>query len=150
VILRQLTQIEVETEPWKSWNAYVDLLAMECYSDLAPEQRPAHLVFWYNSEVLNGGHFQYFENRGTAQLDATINALGLLDAVCQQAVLRDAGEFWLKRDRPHPQTVQEFCEIALEGEMNDYDSRFNGCLPSLNDVLETHLKNHQSSFIRII
>jgi hypothetical protein len=26
-----------------------------------PEQRPAHLVFWYESEVENGGHFQYFE-----------------------------------------------------------------------------------------
>jgi hypothetical protein len=45
---------------------------------LSAEQRPAHLVFWYESEVQNGGHFQYFENRGTEHLAATIEALGFI------------------------------------------------------------------------
>lgn len=65
MITRSLTKQEVEAEPFRVWNAYVDLLAMEKYGALSREQRPAFLVFWYESEVQNGGHFQYFENRGT-------------------------------------------------------------------------------------
>ncbi len=55
---------------------------MEDYDDLSPEQRPAHLVYWYESEVQNGGHLQYFENRGTEHLAAAVKALGSLGAIC--------------------------------------------------------------------
>ena len=48
--------------------------------DLTPEQRRAHLVFWYESEMQNGGHLQYFENRGAEHLEETVYALGLLGA----------------------------------------------------------------------
>lgn len=51
MILRSLTKQEVEAEPYRVWNAFVDVLAMEDYGQLSPEQRPAHLVFWYESEV---------------------------------------------------------------------------------------------------
>jgi len=61
---RMLTKPQVDAEPFRIWNACVDLLATEDYRDLGKEQRPAHLVFWYESEVQNGGHLQYFENRG--------------------------------------------------------------------------------------
>ena len=33
------------------------------YEDLAEVQRKAHLVFWYDLQVNNGGHLQYFENQ---------------------------------------------------------------------------------------
>jgi hypothetical protein len=65
---RTLTKGEVEKEPYRVWNAYVDLLAVEDHRDLVPEQRAVYLVFWYESEVQNGGHLQYFENRGTVLL----------------------------------------------------------------------------------
>jgi hypothetical protein len=46
----------------------VNLPSSEDYANLSEERRPAHLVFWYESEVQNGGHLQCFENRGrTAQ-----------------------------------------------------------------------------------
>jgi hypothetical protein len=108
MILRSLTKQEVEAKPYKVWNAYVDLLTMEEHDRLAPEQRPAHLVFWYESEVQNGGHFQYFENRGTEHLDATVEALGLLGATCQQQILREAGEQWLSRSSTSVKTAEEF------------------------------------------
>jgi hypothetical protein len=150
MIIRSLTKDEVAAEPFRVWNAFVDVLAMEDYSDLSPEQRPAHLVFWYESEVQNGGHFQYFENRGTEHLAATIEALGLLGATCQQQVLREAGELWLSRSRPRVQTAQEFCDTALEGEFDAFDSRFHACSPSLQHSLETHLERHQSLFVSVI
>src|SRR5262245_3601206 len=150
MIIRSLTKDEVAAEPFRVWNAFVDVLAMEDYGDLSPEQRPAHLVFWYESEVQNGGHFQYFENRGTEHLAATIEALGLLGATCQQQVLREAGELWLSRSRPRVQTAQEFCDTALEGEFDAFDSRFHACSPSLQHGLETHLERHQSLFVSVI
>lgn len=149
MITRSLTKQEVEAEPFRVWNAYVNLLAMEDYHDLSPEQHPAYWVFWYEYEVQNGGHFQYFENRGTEHLAATIEALGLLGAACQQQVLREAGELWLSRFRPRVQTAQEFCDTALEGEFETLDSRLHACSPTLQQCLEAHLDSHQSSFISV-
>lgn len=146
---RTLTKHEVEAEPFRVWNAYVDLLAMEDYHDLSPEQRPAHLFFWYESEVQNGGHFQYFENHGTERLAATIEALGLLGAACQQQVLREAGELWLSHSRPRIQTAQEFCDTALEDEFESFDSRFHACSPSLQQSLEAHLDRHRAVFVSV-
>lgn len=149
MILRSLTKQEVDAEPFRVWNAFVNVLAMEDYAALSPEQRPAHLVFWYESEVQNGGHFQYFENCGTGHLAATIEALGLLGASCQQQVLREAGERWLSRSRPHIQTVQEFCDAALEGEFDTFDSRFHDCSPALQQRLESYLEQHRALFVSV-
>src|SRR5262245_43340757 len=147
--IRILSKRDADEEPFRVWNAFVDLLAMEDYQDLTPEQRAAHLVFWYESEVQNGGHFQFFENRGTQQLGETIEALGLLGATCQQAVLREAGETWLSRSRPGIETVEEFCATALEGEFEEFDARFHKCVPPLCMKLEEYLNNHRSSFVVI-
>jgi len=149
MITRTLTEAEVAAEPSRVWNAFVDILAMEDYDDLSPEQRTAQLVFWYESEVQNGGHFQYFENRGTELLAATIDGLGLLGALCQQQVLSEAGEMWLSHSRPHIQTAQEVCDAALEEQFEDFDSRFHSCSPSLQQTLETYLARHQSLFVRV-
>ena len=149
MILRTLTKQEVEAAPYEVWNAFVDLLSMEDFSDLSPEQRPAHLAFWYESEVQNGGHFQYFENRGTEHLAATVEALGLLGATCQQQVLREAGELWLSHTRSRIETAEEFCEGALEGEFDAFDSRFHDCSPSLQQCLEAYLEQHQALFVSV-
>jgi hypothetical protein len=78
---RTLTNGEVEREPYRVWNAYVDLLAVEDHRDLVPEQRAAYLVFWYESEVQNGGHLQYFENRGTVLLARLLRRSACLERV---------------------------------------------------------------------
>ena len=149
MILRSLTQQQVEAAPSEIWNAFVDLLAKEELASLSLEQRPAHHVFSYESEVQNGGHFQYFANRGTEHLAATFAALGLLGATCQQQVLRQAGERWLSRSRPYFETAQEFCEAALEGEFSAFDARFHDCSPSLPQCLEAYLAKHQALFVTV-
>src|SRR5258707_8156371 len=109
---RTLTKQQADAEPFRVWNAYVRLLAGERYEDLSPEQRPAHLVFWYESEVQNGGHPQYFENRGTEHLSATIEALRALGGVCQQQVLLEAGEAGVHPSPPRHPTPPEVFEAA--------------------------------------
>jgi len=150
MIIRSLTKQEVEAEPFRVWNAFVNLLAMEDYEQLSSEQRSAQLIFWYDSEVQNGGHLQFFENRGTKHLAETIKALGLLDATSQQQILREAGELWLSRSRPRIQTAQEFCDTALEGEFDALDSRFYKSTPTLTQRLEAYLASHQELFVSVI
>src|SRR5260370_37331532 len=96
---RTLTKQQADAEPFRVWNAYVRLLAGERYEDLSPEQRPAHLVFWYESEVKNGGHLQFFENRGREHLTPTIEGVGGGGGICPTPVLPEAGGAWLNCPR---------------------------------------------------
>src|SRR5580704_12188416 len=120
MILRTLTKLQAEKEPFLVWNAYVNLIATENYADLDSIQRPAHLVFWYESEVQNGGHLQYFENRGSHHLGETIEVLGLLGASCQQRILQEAADKYLGRPRRRPHSVEAFCAKALEDEFSAF------------------------------
>jgi hypothetical protein len=147
---RIVTKQKVEAWPPSVWNAYVDLLAMEPYDELAPEQRPAHLVFWYESEVQNGGHLQYFENRGTGRLGETVEALELLEANCQQQILREAGELFLGRERSRIASVEEFVAAAQDGEFKAFDRRFYACSPPLQERLQAYLTLHESAFVTIV
>lgn len=135
MIKRKLTQEVVAREPWQVWNSFIDLLAMEDYKDLTPLQRIAHLVFWYESEVQNGGHGQYFDNQGTAHVSETIAALEQLGAGCQGKILKDA--FIRYQDDP-----DDFSET-------DFDTAFHACQPSLQLVLEECLEKYVDEFIEI-
>ena len=149
MITRQVAKQEAEVRPYIVWNAFVDLIATTNYRDLNAVQRPAHLVFWYESEVQNGGHLQYFENLGTEHLTETIDALHILGAVGQQQVLQEAAKVLQSRPRLPIQTVEEFCETALSGEFSVLDRRFHECLPSLVQCLQAYLNRHKSSFVVI-
>jgi hypothetical protein len=146
---RKLTKAQVESAPYKVWNAFVNLLWTERYEDLAPEQRPAQLVIQYEGEVQNGGHLQYFENHRGEHLDETILALGALGAFGQQQVLREAAALWRNSPRQRIQTAEEFSQIALEGEFSEFDSRFRKCNPSLEKCLESHLNNNTANYVSV-
>jgi hypothetical protein len=72
------------------WNGFVELLALSRPEELTPEQRPAQLVFWYQSEVLNGGHLQYVVNRGSAEAREAIGALESFGATEHARLLAEA------------------------------------------------------------
>ena len=62
-------------------------------------QAVAHFAFWYESEVQNGGHLQYFENmfnRYKAKEDivvsATLEALKVIGAKKQAKILSQASK----------------------------------------------------------
>ena len=145
----QLTTQEVEADAFCVWNSFVNLLAEYSYEELSAEQRPAHLVFWYESEVQNGGHLQYFENRGIEHLAETIAALGLVGASCQQQLLQDASTLFFSHPRKPIDSVEEYVSIAMEDEFGSFDQRFGLCSPSLVSCLENYLETHQSMFVTI-
>jgi len=149
MIVRKVSRQALAHEPHLAWNAYVEILAMAGYGDLDPVQRVPHLCFWYENEVQNGGHLQYFENRGTALLKETLYALRILGATQQQRVLEEAARVFLNKPRSKIQTAEEFSRTALEGEFKRFDSAYYSCKPSMEKLLRAYLKLHSKHFLEI-
>ena len=126
------------------WNAFVDLLAVEDYADLTPLQRQAHLVFWYESEVQNGGHGQYFENRGLGQLTETVDALTELGLPCQAGILARAAEGLA------PRGAEADWAAALNDDfIEELDDAFHSCTPDVVEALQKHLEAHQADYVEL-
>jgi hypothetical protein len=150
MVKRKVTHEVAKKAPYEVWNAFVDLLAMEDYGDLDEVQRAAHLAFWYDSEVQNGGHMQYFENRGIELLRETLKALDGVGGECQRRVLDSATQRYESSQRAHIETIEQYVSAALEGEFDPFDAAYYACEPSIQDLLEEYLERHRDSFIEIV
>jgi hypothetical protein len=129
------------------WNAFVQFLAMAKYGELTPSQRGAHLAFFYDAEVQNGGHLQYFENRGPDATAETIQALDGFGAHDQARIIEQAVARWNSAARLPAADLLEYSAIALEGEFEDLDSAFYRCPVQIMDHLERYLAAHEEDFI---
>lgn len=135
---RSIEHSRAQQEPHLVWNAFVDILAMEDYADLTPNQRMAHLVFWYDSEVQNGGHGQYFENRGSERLAETVRALTELGLPAQAKVLsRAVGALTPGMD---------WTELE-DGFTEELDDAYNQCTPTVTEALTQHLTKHRAEYV---
>ena len=146
---RKLRQADLKAEPFLAWNEFVDILAMSERDEFTPVQLKAHFVFWYESEVQNGGHLQYFENRGVTRVAETIQALRSLKAANHAAVLEQAYSQFRSRARNSIATVEQFVDAALEDEFGLLDSAFHDAPRTLVDHLEDYLRDNMSDFIEI-
>ena len=144
---RRLSRALVAREPYRRWNAFIDLIANEDELDLNPTQRAAQLAFRYHAEVENGGHLQYFENHAGGKAEATLPVLRSIGASKQAEVLQAALRQWTSVARQPAGTVEEYVENALEGEFDEYDHRYAHCEPSIIEALERYLDQHEAEFI---
>jgi hypothetical protein len=147
---KALNRQVLSRQPYLIWNAFVDIVALTPYEELHPRQRPAHLVFWYDAEVHNGGHYQYFENPAGRRARETVQALGELGFSCQKTVLTKATEAWESRDRRPPQNVEEFAENALDGEFDKFDEEYHACKPSTDQLLERYVAENRDLFVVLV
>lgn len=150
IVRSSIKRSTLNAAPYELWNAYVYLLAISEYEEFSVEQRPAHLAFCYDAEVNNGGHLQYFENKGTVYLDETIAALKSIGADDHQKVLIRAKEVYFSKERDPIQTAQEFVDEALKGEYEDLDNAFYDIKLELHQILEKHLEANTELFVEII
>jgi len=139
---RTVDRGRLQQEPYLVWNAFIDLLAMEEYDDLSSLQRKAHLVFWYESEVQNGGHGQYFENRGLNRLAETVAALRDLGLGCQAQVLSRAVAAFSSAE-PGTDWADTLDDVFIE----ELDDAFHQCTPTVTEALEKHLAEHASEYV---
>lgn len=139
---RAVERTRLAREPYLVWNAFVDLLAMEEYDDLSPVQRTAHLVFWYDSEVQNGGHGQYLANRGVHRLAETVAALRGVGLPCQAQVLSRALEA-LSATAPGA----EWADALEDRLIDELDAAFHQCARTVSEALELHLARHADEYL---
>ena len=152
-----LVRKEVDNKPYLVWNAFIQLITQSKYADLNDIQRVALFAFWYDSEVQNGGHLQYFENKGKRfrnrehlLITTTLEALKILGAKEQANILSAASEKYLSQVRKHPTNIEDFCTLELEDEFGEYDQRYYKCSPDMNSFLENYLQNHLDKFVKLI
>jgi len=153
----ELAKSEVSDKPYLVWNALIQLITESNHEDLNEIQSIPLFAFWYDSEIQNGGHLQYFENklklfRNKEQLfvDTTMEALNILGAKEQNKILSDASKKYLSQIRKHPSKVKEFCELALEDEFGEFDRLYYKCSPDMNSFLENYLQTHLNEFVKLI
>ncbi|QNU68187.1 DUF4375 domain-containing protein [Ruminiclostridium herbifermentans] len=145
IILKKI----LEDNPFEKWNQFIDLLAMEDYKDLTEIQRVAYLCFWYDSEVQNGGHLQYFVNRGTSLLKETELSLVELGALQQISILSEAINVLCSLGISPIEGIDDYIAEALEGKYCDIDSKYYSCKPTISDLLEKYFQKYEDEFVLI-
>lgn len=148
-MVTDLRRRDVDEDPNLKWNTFVGILASGP-DGLAVEQRPASLVFLYESEVQNGGHLQYFLNRTDDPKEETIAALVALDAVALADILKAAYSRWTGKIGESAVCAEEFVEEALADELGDFDSAYYSAEPTAIKVLEHFFDRNEAMFIRVI
>lgn len=149
-MIRRQIQSALMLDQHSAWNAFVDLLAMEDYEELTEVQKSAHLVFWYDAEVQNGGHLQYFLNSAGQRAEETLDALGNLKLDFQKAILAEAISLIAEYPLPEIETVDDYVAEAMEDKFGEFDSLYYACEPSAIAVLEDYLKSNFNEFIKVI
>jgi hypothetical protein len=147
LIKRDLSKKQAEKEPHLIWNAFIDLIAVEEESELTNKQRIAHHVFWYDSEIQNGGHLQYFENHPKLDYSEVIESLNKVGAHKQAEILKISSKVFLIADRKPISSASEYSEIDKNGEYDEYDSMYYNISHSINFYLEKYLDDNLNEFI---
>lgn len=152
----ELSKAEIANKQYLVWNTFISLLTQSDYKDMNDIQRVALLSFWYDSEVQNGGHLQYFENKGKIfrnrerlLVNSTLEALNIIGAKEQANILSAAADQYLTQVRKHPLDINEFCVLELEDEFREYDRCYYECSPDMNSFLEKYLQQHLEAFVKL-
>jgi len=146
--MRELKQTDIDSDPNLLWNEFVDIIAMSDFDESEKIIEAASLCFWYDSELQNGGHLQYFENQGIENSKKVSESLVTIGAKPQKKVYEKALKVWMSKVRDSIDTVEEYVSEALEGEFDELDSKYYECSPDMDYYLEKFLENHESSFFR--
>ena len=149
MIKRKILRENFEKEPYQFWNEFIDLLAMENENELTDIQKNAQRAFWYESEIQNGGHFQYFENVKFNNYSDIIKSIKFIGATDHAIILEKAVKIYFNKRRKIINSIKKFINGSLEDEYSELDSEYGLIEPNMNYYLEEYLKNHQDEFIEI-
>ena len=149
MIRRKLSREVIEKQEFQIWNSFVDLLALEIEQNLSEIQKHAQRAFWYESEIQNGGHLQYFENQRKKDYSEVIDSLNYIGAEKHALLLNKASGKLFGKSRKPIKDIDEYIERAKEGEFDSFDSEYHDIQPDMNYYLNEYLKKHQEEFIEI-
>jgi uncharacterized protein DUF4375 len=136
---RALSKDELIENSDLAWDAFLSIVGDATYEELSLNQQVAYLGYWYEAEVYNGGHWQFFRNFAGRYVAETIAALPLLGAEAHARVLKEAFE----RKRAEPGITGN----AKAGPFDDFDRAYWQCKPELDELLHRYLDEHLGDFI---
>jgi len=146
--MRELKQTDTDLDPNLLWNEFVDIVSLLDFDESETSIEAASLCFWYDSELQNGGHLQYFENQGIENSKKLIEGLRKIGAETQKKVYEKALKVWMSKVRDSIDTIEEYVLEALEEEFHELDSEYYECTPDMNYYLKKFLENNENSFFR--
>ena len=150
MIRRQIKHHDILADPAVSWNGFVDILATELPEELTMIQRKAQLLFWYDAEVNNGGHLQYFLNSAGEGAVETLEVLGEFGLNAHHQILSEALEVCLSGLIRPIDSIAEYIDEAMEGRFDELDKRYSLLQDEMDDFLESYLQRHFDEFIEVI
>lgn len=105
------------------WNDFVDRAIED--QPQRKEEGDLYALFYYQAEVNNGGHHQYFYN-WSEPADWQKAVAGARRIGMQQVadLLEEAIALWQTKTRPRHATMDEFLADAREAEFEVFDERF--------------------------
>jgi hypothetical protein len=149
VIRRRVKKLDLEKQSHLGWNAFIDLIAIENFQDLTDIQKIAHLIFWYDAEVNNGGHLQYFLNSAGLRVFETLDALSQVELECQKAILTEALEVAQSVPISTIHTVDDYIAEATDDKFGRLDHRYYAHQAEVDKFLEEYLRMHFEDFIEL-
>lgn len=130
------------------WTGYIYGSVAEYESCLTPFSRPQRLMYallWYQAEVNNGGHDQFFFNStGIAFPDALsgMEELRLSEGV---AILAEAGR--RMGGQPARERAERVAQLdRRKPEFDDLDTRFYAFELQLRDAMQVYMRAHSAAF----
>jgi hypothetical protein len=147
VLRRFVSKDMLLKSPDEKWNQFIDLIATEKYDVMNDIQKTAYLCFWYDSEVLNGGHLQYFVNRGLSLIDETVCSLKSIGAVKQSILLANAKLIVFNKGISKIISLEDYVTEAMEKKFDEIDIAYYQCSPSTSDLIEQYFLQNENEFI---
>jgi hypothetical protein len=149
MIRRTLSKNILEKDNFQLWNSFIDILAMENEKNLTDIQKNAQRAFWYESEVQNGGHVQYFENMNLDNYVLIINSLKYIGADNHAEILEKAVKIYFKNGIRNIDSVNDLIKASLEDKIQELDYEYNEIKPNMNYYLKEYLNKYLEEFIEM-
>jgi hypothetical protein len=150
MIRRKLSNKLIQKEKYQLWNSFIDLLSMESENNLTDIQKNAQRAFWYESEVQNGGHLQYFENVKFDDYSTIVQSIKEIGATEHANILEKALIIYFSKERQQIEDIENYIDEELEGEYINLDMEYGSIEPNMNYYLEKYLEKYKNEFIEII
>jgi Domain of unknown function (DUF4375) len=145
-----LHQKDIESDPNIYWNAFIEVVGDDGTSCDTEVQLHAHYCFRYYNEVMNGGHFQFYENNGLDYAARVLRALEAFDLQDFHSILSAAKRKASSRDWGKIEDVEEFVRAAGEELFITEDDLFYELEPDLLQRLQDYALAHKDEFFQII
>ena len=134
-LLGVITLLDFQIDSNDPWNIFVDAACNGTIENVPENLKDLYHPFWYDAEVNNGGHLQYFLNESGDHSAACIDALRKLGLTSFALLLSDAARAFQENGDPPPDTVEEYVDSALSDAYESFDEAFYKTTPELSKHL---------------